>query len=277
MAKRFTDTEKYRSPFYRGLKGPYKLLWDYLYHECTHAGIWIVDFEIAQIYIGSDMPIEKDEAIKIFNNGKERVVEFDNGNRWFIPSFIEHQYKGELNPDNRVHASVLLELKKHKLSKALRRALQGCKDKDKDKEKEQEQDKVKELDRKKQVIKDAIKSQWEKRKKFYIDKYPNRDYDLQLDSMVEWVDDNYSKASKKKDWNLFIQRWLERSVKSSKKTSTGFDVIGEDKIMTEQEMADDMVNQQKALLSDMDKSDPDWELENNNLKLMEESARNLRR
>ena len=59
MAKRFTDTEKYRKPFLRGLQGAYKLLWDFLYHDCNHAGIWIKDFEIAQIYIGNDMPINE--------------------------------------------------------------------------------------------------------------------------------------------------------------------------------------------------------------------------
>ena len=47
--KRFTDTDKYKKPFIRGLKGAYKLLWDYLYHECDNAGVWIDDFDVAQI------------------------------------------------------------------------------------------------------------------------------------------------------------------------------------------------------------------------------------
>lgn len=105
MAKRFTDTDKYKKPFIRGLRGAYKLLWDYLYHECDHAGIWIVDFEIAQIYLGSDMPVNKKDALKYFNLGENRVIEV-NGNKWFLPSFIEFQY-GELNPENRAHNSVL--------------------------------------------------------------------------------------------------------------------------------------------------------------------------
>ena len=131
MAKRFTDTNKYKKPFIRGLKGPYKLLWDYLYHDCDHAGIWIPDFEIAQVYLGDDMPVTKEGALECFGN-KIIVVSED---KWFIPSFIEHQY-GKLSEDNRAHRSVLIILDKLGLinNKGLIRGLEGCKDKDKDKD-----------------------------------------------------------------------------------------------------------------------------------------------
>jgi len=140
MAKRLTDTNKYKKPFIRALKGPYKLLWDYLYHECDHAGIWIIDFEIAQIYLGYDMPVNKEDALKYFNAYEERIIEFDEGKKWFIKSFVEFQY-GILNEQNRVHNSVLNELKKYNLDKALISPLQGLKDKEKDKEKDKDKDK----------------------------------------------------------------------------------------------------------------------------------------
>lgn len=134
MGKRFTDTNKYKKPFIRSLQGPYKLLWDYLYHDCDHAGIWIVDFEVAQIYIGADMPVNKYDALKSFNNGETRIVEFDGGKKWFLPSFINFQY-GELNPQNRAHHSVIQILKSNNLLKDAMgyiSPLQGAKDKDKD-------------------------------------------------------------------------------------------------------------------------------------------------
>jgi len=137
MAKRFTDTNKYRKPFIRGLQGAYKLLWDYLYHDCDHAGVWIVDFEIAQIYIGSDMPVNKEDALKYFNKNEKRIVEFDNGKKWFIPSFIEFQY-GILNEQNRAHNSVILILK----NKGLTSFLQGAKDKDKEQDMDKDKDKI---------------------------------------------------------------------------------------------------------------------------------------
>ena len=137
MAKRFTDTNKYKKPFIRGLQGSYKLLWDYLYHDCDHAGIWIVDFDIAQIYLGSDMLVFKDEALKLFNSNEIRIIPFDKGNKWFIPSFIDFQY-GILNENNRAHNSVITILKQHGLysDKGLTRVLQDPMDKDKDMDKE---------------------------------------------------------------------------------------------------------------------------------------------
>lgn len=153
MAKRFTDTNKYKKSFIRGLQGAYKLLWDYLYHDCDHSGIWIVDFEIAQAYLGPDMAISKDKALNLFNYEEQRIVELDGGKKWFLPGFIEFQY-GLLSDKNRAHNSVISTLKKFNLLetdftlkkiKPLTSPLQGAKDKDKeqDKEKEMEQEQEK--------------------------------------------------------------------------------------------------------------------------------------
>jgi len=106
MAKRFSDTEKYKKPFIRSLKGPYKLLWDYICLNCNYAGIWQVDFQIAQVYIGTDMPVNEKDALQAFNADCERIVTLDGGKKWFIRPFIVFQY-GELNAENRVHASVI--------------------------------------------------------------------------------------------------------------------------------------------------------------------------
>jgi len=155
MSKRFTDTNKYKKPFIRSLEGPYKLLWDYLYHDCDHAGIWIVDFEIAQIYIGDDMPVNKEKALKCFNNGEVRIIEFNNGSKWFIPAFVEFQY-GVLSEENRAHNSVITILKKYnllqKINKPLRSSLIGAKDKDKDKDMDKAKDKDREICKKFDIL-----------------------------------------------------------------------------------------------------------------------------
>ncbi len=152
MAKRFTDTNKYKNPFTRGLQGAYKLLWDYLYHECDHAGIWIVDFEIAQMYLGSDMKVSREKAIHFFNQDEVRVVEIDNGKKWFLPSFIEFQY-GILKENNIVHKSIIKSLNKFSLLnedlsliqfKPHTSPLLGAKEKDKDKDMDKEMEKDKE-------------------------------------------------------------------------------------------------------------------------------------
>ena len=129
MAKRFTDTEKWKKPFIRGLQGAYKLLWLYICDDCDHAGIWQVDIDVAQIRIGEK--IDLNEAIKSFD---EKIIIFDKGNKWFIPSFIEFQYPSGLNPDNRAHNSIIILLEKNNLldkqNKPLTRPLQGRKDMD---------------------------------------------------------------------------------------------------------------------------------------------------
>lgn len=153
MAKRFTDTNKYKKPFLRGLQGAYKLLWDFLYHDCDHAGIWIVDFEITQSYLGKDMPVNKEEALRLFNADEVRIIPIDNGKKWFIPSFIEFQY-GKLTEKNRAHVNVITILLKYGLidqSLQLKNRnepaspLQGAKEKEQEKEleKEKEQEQLK--------------------------------------------------------------------------------------------------------------------------------------
>lgn len=135
MAKRFTDTDKWKKPFIRGLQGAYKLLWLYLLDDCDHAGIWQVDLEVAQVRLGEKLILK--EALEIF---KDKIVVFDNGEKWFIPDFIDFQYS-ELNPDNRAHSSVISLLSKYNLivkNKPLTSPLQGAMDKDKDKDKDKD-------------------------------------------------------------------------------------------------------------------------------------------
>jgi len=129
MAKRFADTTKYQRPFIRELTGPYKLLWDYICLDCNHAGIWIVEMDIAQARIGQDMPIMKEVAIAAF---RDKIKVIDNGERWYIPSFVDFQY-GPLHPNNRVHNSVLDQLNRWGI-KALAIPARGAKDKDQDKD-----------------------------------------------------------------------------------------------------------------------------------------------
>jgi hypothetical protein len=137
MAKRFTDTDKWKKAFVRSMKAPYKLLWLYILDECDHAGIWHVDLEVAQIRTGEKLKL--DTALSVFKN---KIIVFDGGDKWFIPDFISFQY-GELNPANRAHNSVIQLLKKYNLiidNKPLTSPLQGAMDMDKEKEKDMDKD-----------------------------------------------------------------------------------------------------------------------------------------
>jgi hypothetical protein len=121
MANRFTATEKWIDPWFCGLNEKDKLFWIYLVDNCDHAGIWQVNWPLVQFYI-------KDY---VFNetafNG--RIVQLKK-DKWFIPKFIDFQYKTGLNPENRAHLSVINLLKKEGALKGLERSLQGRKDMD---------------------------------------------------------------------------------------------------------------------------------------------------
>jgi len=139
MAKRFTDTEKWKKPFIRNLSAPYKLLWLYVCDDCDHAGIWQVDIDVARIRIGEQ--ITEREALKFFG---DKVIRIDEGNKWYIPSFIDFQYPSGLNPDNKAHGGIIKVLQKYNLIddefKPLVSPLYGAMDMDK--EMDMDKDKV---------------------------------------------------------------------------------------------------------------------------------------
>lgn len=86
MAKRFTDTGKWRNDWFKGLGPHAKLIWLYLCDDCDHAGVWVSDFEVMSIRTG----IKLDE-IKFKEMMGDKVLKFDKC-RYFIPSFFDFQY-----------------------------------------------------------------------------------------------------------------------------------------------------------------------------------------
>lgn len=234
MAKRFTDTDKYKKPFIRGLKGAYKLLWDYLYHDCNHAGIWIVDFDIAQIYLGSDMQVNKEDALKYFNKDEERVIEFEKG-KWFIPSFIDFQY-GELSQNNRAHNSVINILSKNNLinNKGLVRGLYDPKDKDKDKNMDKDMD----MDKYKcdEIKKEGTLHNIEKLINVYLDDerlcdavISNKDNGIKdkthLNSLINEFSDNLKEQGRfSETWKEFTRYFLNWVKSKNKNNPKGEDI-----------------------------------------------------
>ena len=109
MAKRFTDSEKWKKPFIRLLPIEYKIFWLYILDDCDHAGVWHVDMEVSEIKLGVKLSQEKARGLFA-----EKVVEFDSGTKWFIPDFITFQY-GELTPKNKMYKPVSAIIEKYSL------------------------------------------------------------------------------------------------------------------------------------------------------------------
>lgn len=133
MAKRFTDTGKWDHAWFRKLTPAMKCAWIYVVDKCDHAGIWTADFEAMSFTIGFDFT--ETEFINTFQE-KIKILDHD---KFLIPSFIDFQY-GALNPENRVHQSVISKLEKEGANKVLKSPLKGAKDKDKDKDKEKDKE-----------------------------------------------------------------------------------------------------------------------------------------
>ena len=108
MAKRFTESGKWKKKWIRQLDPKYKLFWFYLLDNCDHAGVFDADIESASFHIG--LEYTEEEVLEVFNR---KIVPFKT-DKWFIPKFVEYQY-GELNENNRAHLSVINILNKYKL------------------------------------------------------------------------------------------------------------------------------------------------------------------
>lgn len=127
MANRFIDTNFFKSPFVRSLKGSLKGLYTFIICDCTGSGIWAADFEIASVYVG--ISVTKSEFEDAFVScGK--AVDLKDG-KYFFPDFIIHQYPKGLSVNNPAHSNFILELQKYNLLddalKPLERPSEGSK------------------------------------------------------------------------------------------------------------------------------------------------------
>ena len=65
----------------------------------------------------------------------------------------------------------------------------------------------------KENVQEKIKIEYQKALPFLKEKYPGRDYDLELKMMIDWADREITKARKRVagDLNLFFQNWMRKA------------------------------------------------------------------
>jgi hypothetical protein len=216
MAKRFTDTEKWKKPFIRNLSAPYKLLWLYICDDCDHAGIWQVDIDVARIRIGEQ--ITEREALKFFGN---KVITIDDGNKWYIPSFIDFQYPSGLNPDNKAHGGIIKVLQKFNLIddefKPLVSPLYGAMDKDKD----MVMDKDKVMVKKKVVENLNSKCNFEEALEYISIRLGTEQGKTEAQKFFNYYESNGWKVGKNpmKNWKAAANNWITNSNTYAKGTT----------------------------------------------------------
>jgi hypothetical protein len=109
MAKRFTDTEKWKDEWFLELEPLMKMLWLYMLDTCDHAGVWKVNFKLASYSIGT--ALDRQSAINALGS-RINIVALD---KWHVPKFITYQQKGFLNPGNNAHKGILNLLNYHNI------------------------------------------------------------------------------------------------------------------------------------------------------------------
>ena len=129
MAKRFTETAKWRDGWFLKLPARYKLAWIYVCDECDHAGFIEIVEPLANMQIGEDI-----DWVEFVSYCTDKIIDLGEGKFW-VKAFCDFQY-GTLNPENRVHKSVLNRFEKMGLASPLKAPSEGAKDKEKDKEKD---------------------------------------------------------------------------------------------------------------------------------------------
>ena len=191
MAKRFTESGKWKKKWIRKLDPKYKLFWFYLLDNCDHAGVFDADIESASFHIGLEYTDK--EVLEVFNR---KIIPFKT-DKWFIPKFVEYQY-GELNENNRAHLSVINILNKYNLldpNKTLARPLKGIK------EQVKVQVKVKDKSKGKSSQLESIKNNLEELQS----EFPTVNVKIEYDKFVDYLAAN---GKTYKNYNAGFKNWL---------------------------------------------------------------------
>lgn len=116
MAKRLTDTDKWKDEWYLSLGNDYRIVWQYILDNCNHSGILKKSFDLMNFCCKTNLSSKQfDEVFK------ERV--YDCGNFYFIPGFIKFQYGENLNSSRPVIISVKKELTEKNLLRMIVKSL----------------------------------------------------------------------------------------------------------------------------------------------------------
>lgn len=116
MARRFTDTEKWKDEWYGSLSNDNRIIWQYLLDNCTQAGIFKKDWRLLRFQCNTQ--ISEEDFLKVFG---DRVI--DRGNYFFIPKFLKFQNKKGLNSNKPAVVSIREELIENNLIEIVRQSL----------------------------------------------------------------------------------------------------------------------------------------------------------
>jgi hypothetical protein len=110
MAKRFTDTDKWRKNWFTDLTKDEKLLWVYMLDHCDYAGIYEPNWKLTNFMLDTNFDDFPQSIVK-------QIEQTNHERRWFISDFIDFQY-GVLKMSSPMHKKVYTTITKYGLSVA---------------------------------------------------------------------------------------------------------------------------------------------------------------
>ena len=164
MAKRMTETEKWKDLWFSELTNDAKIVWLYILDDCDNAGIW--HFNLRALNFNCNTNFNEQDLLSIFS---ERFTKISS-DRFLINKFCEFQYGVDfLQKKSKPVISAIDKLKKYNLIKELSNGIytlniplpnpiDTTKDKDKDKDKDKEQYKEKDKDKNQEQVKEQVKN-----------------------------------------------------------------------------------------------------------------------
>jgi hypothetical protein len=112
MAKRFTDTEKWKDEWYTELTSDYKIIWQYLLDTCDNAGIYKRNIKLLNYYCNTT--VSADDILKVFNKRVSQLAD----DKWLINKFCVYQYGNDfLESTNKAVLSAVKILEQNNIIK----------------------------------------------------------------------------------------------------------------------------------------------------------------
>ena len=110
MSRRLTDTEVWNKKWFRELSPAEKCAWKYITDKCDNVGVWSVDTEIAEQFIGES--IDWSKLPSKCNGNIFQMTE----TKWWLVDFCDFQHP-DLDPKSKSKPimSYIRELKRHGL------------------------------------------------------------------------------------------------------------------------------------------------------------------
>jgi hypothetical protein len=185
MAKRMTDSEKWKDQWFSNLNNDYKIVWFYLLDDCDNAGIW--QCNIRTLNFNCNTSFTEADLLNTFSKRLTKISD----DKFLINKFCEYQYgidfitsknKAVISAINKLKSNNLIEDNKgiYTLTIPYQYPIDTPKEQEQDKFKDKFKDKDKEQEQVKDKLQEFIKFKRQINKMTTTEEFDNKFSDILL-------------------------------------------------------------------------------------------------